>query len=127
MRRDVGKTHFNPGFIAQQAMQNGVGCVQGIDEAHLVGIAINGQALRRRQRRRIHDGRRHGAFLAQQMPLHIHLQFAQRHVQGLHAARREWRSARSRATSSSATSSANSGMLSSRSIMVGTGPKIVSA
>src|ERR1700733_8307125 len=108
-------------------MQNGIGFMQGIDEAHLVGVAINRQSIRRRQGWSIYDGGGNVAFLAQQMPLHIQLQFSQRNFQGVHAACRECRAARSRATLSSATSSPNSGMLSSRSIMVGTSPKVVSA
>src|SRR5271155_876467 len=108
-------------------MQNRVGIVQSIDEAHAVCVLVYRQAFDHGQRWRIDDGGEDGAVLAQQMPLQVALQLTQGSVRLRHAKTLFSCAAISRATSSSAINSLNSGILSSRSIMVGTSPNRLSA
>jgi len=122
-------------LVAEQCMQNGVGVVERFDQPDLVGVAIDAQSVGDRQGRRIDDGSGDRAGFPEQVTLQVPLQLAQprrgtrrcirlpRHQ----AARCAQPAATSRAICSSATSSLNAGMLSSRSIMVGTAPSCVTA
>ncbi len=122
-------------LVTQYGVQHGIGVVERLDQPHPVGIAVNAEALPDGQRRRIDDGVGNRIGPAQHMGLQLPLAigataclFSPGHAVLLrHAARRACRPASSRAVCSSATSSPNSGMLSSRSIMVGTAPKCATA
>ena len=83
-------------------------------------MAVNGEASLCGERRRVGDMRLDRAPPLEEPALHFALQLAQLH----HAASSAWPAAMARAISSSATNSARGGILSSRSIIVGTGPKM---
>ena len=94
MSCDKVPAQFDPGLVAQQTVKDGIGLMQRIDQAHLIGVAIDRESIRSGKRRRVHDCRAYVAVLAQQIRLHFSLQCQQRIVRARrpsHAACREWR------------------------------------
>ena len=124
VRRDIGVRELVKGVVAKRALQDGEIVAQGGEQAGAVSAAIEVEAADRFCF--FADEKTRRSFIREDGALKAVLQSGQGH----HAASLRLASARSatwRAASSSAINSGSAGMWSSRSIIVGTAPKRVTA
>src|SRR5690606_38141536 len=105
------------GIVAEELLRSRIRARQRLAQARSVRIGIDADARARRNACRIRDAREHGIIAFQYGALERTLQLGEI----VHAAREQ--AAIRRARSSSASSTGSSGMLSSRSIIVDTGPQ----
>ena len=127
--RNVGAAHFLEDLIAEINVQKLVIALQNLDQARRIGMAVHAEKNLALLLDAVEDLAQNPIVAVDDGSLNVRLQA--REV--VHACRRaptmegRTRAAMSRACCISATNSSSGGMLSSRSIMVDTGPKRFSA